>query len=190
MATVKYPEPLIFGLDIGTRSIVGTVGYREQERFHVVAMAVKYHDTRSMIDGQIHDIAKVSQDIVEVKQQLEKQLGGRKLHDVCIAAAGRVLKTAIGHGEYEFSENTVITQEYIHSIDLIGVEQAHNEILHELNESHETTKYFCVGYTVVKYFLNNYEITNLEGHKGTKIAADVLATFLPEEVVDSLYAAV
>ncbi|MFR0783556.1 MAG: hypothetical protein ACLSHP_11755 [Coprococcus sp.] len=67
----------------------------EQERFHVVAMAVKYHDTRSMIDGQIHDIAKVSQDIVEVKQQLEKQLGGRKLHDVCIAAAGRVLKTAI-----------------------------------------------------------------------------------------------
>ena len=167
MATVKYPEPLIFGLDIGTRSIVGTVGYREQERFHVVAMAVKYHDTRSMIDGQIHDIAKVSQDIVEVKQQLEKQLGGRKLHDVCIAAAGRVLKTAIGHGEYEFSENTVITQEYIHSIDLIGVEQAHNEILQELNESHETTKYFCVGYTVVKYFLNNYEITNLEGHKGT-----------------------
>lgn len=190
MATVKYPEPLIFGLDIGTRSIVGTVGYREQERFHVVAMAVRYHDTRSMIDGQIHDIAKVSQDIIEVKQQLEKQLGGRKLHDVCIAAAGRVLKTAIGHGEYEFSENTVITQEYIHSIDLIGVEQAHNEILRELNESHETTKYFCVGYTVVKYFLNNYEITNLEGHKGTKIAADVLATFLPEEVVDSLYAAV
>ncbi|QWT54319.1 rod shape-determining protein [Eubacterium sp. MSJ-33] len=153
-------------------------------------MAVRYHDTRSMIDGQIHDIAKVSQDIIEVKQQLEKQLGGRKLHDVCIAAAGRVLKTAIGHGEYEFSENTVITQEYIHSIDLIGVEQAHNEILQELNESHETTKYFCVGYTVVKYFLNNYEITNLEGHKGTKIAADVLATFLPEEVVDSLYAAV
>ena len=190
MATVKYPEPLIFGLDIGTRSIVGTVGYREQERFHVVAMAVRYHDTRSMIDGQIHDIAKVSQDIIEVKQQLEKQLGGRKLHDVCIAAAGRVLKTAIGHGEYEFSENTVITQEYIHSIDLIGVEQAHNEILRELNESNETTKYFCVGYTVVKYFLNNYEITNLEGHKGTKIAADVLATFLPEEVVDSLYAAV
>lgn len=190
MATVKYPEPLIFGLDIGTRSIVGTVGYREQERFHVVAMAVRYHDTRSMIDGQIHDIAKVSQDIIEVKQQLEKQLGGRKLHDVCIAAAGRVLKTAIGHGEYEFSENTVITQEYIHSIDLIGVEQAHNEILQELNESHETTKYFCVGYTIVKYFLNNYEITNLEGHKGTKIAADVLATFLPEEVVDSLYAAV
>ena len=191
MAVVtKYPEPLVFGLDIGTRSIVGTVGYKEKNKFNVVAMAVKYHDTRSMIDGQIHDIAKVSEDILYVKEELEKQLNGRKLHDVCIAAAGRVLKTAVGHGEYEFNENTLINQDYIHSIDLIGVEKAHGIILDELSENSETTKYYCVGYTVIKYYLNNYEIHNLEGHKGTKIAADVLATFLPEEVVGSLYSAV
>lgn len=191
MATMtKYPEPLIFGLDIGTRSIVGTVGYKEKDKFNVVAMAVKYHETRSMIDGQIHDISKVSEDIVCVKNDLEEQLGGRKLNEVCIAAAGRVLKTAIGHGEYEFPENTLINQEYIHSIDLIGVEKAHEIIMEELSQDKETTKYYCVGYTVVKYFLNDYEINNLEGHKGTKIAADVLATFLPEEVVSSLYSAV
>ncbi len=189
-AVTKYPEPLVFGLDIGTRSIVGTVGYKEQNKFNVVAMAVKYHDTRSMIDGQIHDINKVSEDICYVKNELEKQLGGRKLTDVCIAAAGRVLKTAVGHGDYEFSENTTITQEYIHSIDLIGVEKAHDIILEELSESKDDVKYYCVGYTVVKYYLNDYEILNLEGHKGTKIGADVLATFLPEEVVSSLYAAV
>lgn len=191
MATMtKYPEPLIFGLDIGTRSIVGTVGYKEKDKFNVVAMAVKYHETRSMIDGQIHDISKVSEDIVCVKNDLEEQLGGRKLNEVCIAAAGRVLKTAIGHGEYEFTENTLINQEYIHSIDLIGVEKAHEIIMEELSQDKETTKYYCVGYTVIKYFLNDYEINNLEGHKGTKIAADVLATFLPEEVVSSLYSAV
>lgn len=189
-AITRYPEPLIFGLDIGTRSIVGTVGYMEQNKFNVVAMTVKYHDTRSMIDGQIHDIGKVSEDIVYVKNELEKQLNGRKLHDVCIAAAGRVLKTAVGHGEYEFDENTLITQEYIHSIDLIGVEKAHDIILEELSENKEKTKYYCVGYTVIKYYLNDYEILNLEGHKGTKIGADVLATFLPEEVVSSLYSAV
>lgn len=189
-AIMKYPEPLIFGLDIGTRSIVGTVGYKEQNKFNVVAMAVKYHETRSMIDGQIHDINKVSEDILYVKNELERQLNGRKLTEVCIAAAGRVLKTAVGHGEYEFSENTTITQEYIHSIDLIGVEKAHDIILEELSESRETTKYYCVGYTVIKYYLNEYEILNLEGHRGTKIGADVLATFLPEEVVSSLYAAV
>ncbi len=191
MATItKYPEPLVFGLDIGTRSIVGTVGYREKEKFNVVAMAEKFHETRSMIDGQIHDITKVSEDIVWVKNELEKQLSGRKLTDVCIAAAGRVLKTAIAHGEFEFPENTLINQEYIHSIDLIGVEKAHEMIMEELSENKETTKYYCVGYTVVKYYLNDYEITNLEGHKGVKIGADVLATFLPEEVVSSLYTAV
>lgn len=189
-AITKYPEPLIFGLDIGTRSIVGTVGYKEQNKFNVVAMAVKYHETRSMIDGQIHDINKVSEDILYVKNELEKQLNGRKLTEVCIAAAGRVLKTAVGHGEYEFGENTTINQEYIHSIDLIGVEKAHDIILEELSENKETTKYYCVGYTVIKYYLNEYEILNLEGHRGTKIGADVLATFLPEEVVSSLYAAV
>lgn len=188
--TTKYPEPLVFGLDIGTRSIVGTVGYKEQNKFNVVAMAVKYHDTRSMIDGQIHDINKVSEDILYVKEELESQLSGRNLTDVCIAAAGRVLKTSVGHGEYEFSENTVVTQEYIHSIDLIGVENAHNAVLRELAESDESTKYYCVGYTVIKYFLNDYEIHNLEGHKANKIGADVLATFLPEEVVSSLYSAV
>lgn len=187
---MKYPEPLIFGLDIGTRSIVGTVGYKDQNKFNVIAMAVKYHDTRSMIDGQVHDINKVAEDISVVKKELEQQLDGRKLTEVCIAAAGRVLKTAVGHGEYEFSENTTINQEHIHSIDLIGVEKAHDIILEELSENRETTKYFCVGYTVVKYYLNDYEILNLEGHKGVKIGADVLATFLPEEVVNSLYTAV
>ncbi len=186
----KYPEPLVFGLDIGTRSIVGTVGYKEKDKFNVVAMAVKYHETRSMIDGQIHDIAKVSESIISVKNELEEQLGGRKLSEVCIAAAGRVLKTAVGHGEYEFQENSLINQEYIHSIDLIGVEKAHEIIMDELSKNKEKTKYYCVGYTVIKYYLNDYEINNLEGHKGTKIAADVLATFLPEEVVSSLYSAV
>lgn len=188
--TTRYPEPLVFGLDIGTRSIVGTVGYKEKNKFNVVAMAVKFHDTRSMIDGQIHDISRVSEDIVYVKEELEKQLGNRKLKEVCIAAAGRVLKTAIGHGEYDFPENTVITQEYIHSIDLVGVEKAHDLILQEISALEDNTKYYCVGYTVIRYFLNGFEIHNLEGHKGTKIGADVLATFLPEEVVSSLYTAV
>ena len=181
----KYPEPLVFGLDIGTRSIVGTIGYKENDKFNIVAQAVKFHDTRAMLDGQIHDIGKVGEEIAYVKAELEKQLDGRKLKDVCIAAAGRVLKTAVGVGEYEFAENTVVNQEYIHSLELIGVEKAHTEV-----NAGEDIKYYCVGYTVIKYYLNDYEIKNLEGHKANKISADVLATFLPEEVVDGLYAAV
>lgn len=186
-ALTIFPGPLVFGLDIGTRSIVGTVGYREGKQFNIVAQAVRFHDTRAMLDGQIHDIVKISEEIIEVKQQLEEQLSGKKLKEVCIAAAGRVLKTAVGKGYYEFPELTSVNQEYIHSIEIMGVEQAHEQMIKE-NETDD--KFFCVGYSVVKYYLNDYVIGNLEGQKAHKISADVLATFLPEEVVDSLYAAV
>ncbi|MDE6434509.1 MAG: rod shape-determining protein [Lachnospiraceae bacterium] len=186
-ALTKYPEPLVFGLDIGTRSIVGTVGYQDGKQFNIVAQCVKYHDTRAMLDGQIHDIQKVGEEISYVKEELEKQLSGKKLKEVCIAAAGRVLKTAVGNGYYEFSENTVVNQEYIHSLEMLGVEKAHEQ----MSEENDTdVKFFCVGYTVIKYYLNGFEIGNLEGHKAHNISADILATFLPEEVVDGLYAAV
>lgn len=183
----KHPEPLVFGLDIGTRSIVGTVGYKENNQFYVIAQATKYHETRSMIDGQIHDIQKVADGIIEVKNSLEEQLDGRKLKEVCIAAAGRVLKTSVGHGDFEYTENTVVNQEYIHSLEMLGVERAYEQVV---AENGTEVKYYCVGYTVIKYFLNGFEILNLEGHKANSIGADVLATFLPEEVVDGLYAAV
>ena len=186
-ALTKYPEPLVFGLDIGTRSIVGTVGYKEESQFNIVAQCVKFHDTRAMLDGQIHDINKVGEEILFVKENLEEQLSGRKLREVCVAAAGRVLKTAVGKGYYEFPEDTVVNQEYIHSLELIGIEKAHEDML---KENDTDVKFFCVGYTVIKYYLNGYEISNLEGHKAHNIGADVLATFLPEEVVDGLYAAV
>ena len=42
----------------------------------------------------------------------------------------------------------------------------------------------------MRYYLNDYAINNLEGHKAEKIGNDHLATILPEEVVDGLYAAV
>ena len=46
-------EDLVFGLDIGTRSIVGTVGYKQGERFVVAAQEIRQHQTRAMLDGQI-----------------------------------------------------------------------------------------------------------------------------------------
>ena len=90
MEGMRYKGQLVFGLDIGTRSIVGTVGYKSGDRFVVVAQRTKEHETRAMLDGQIHDIQKVADTIADVKQQLETAIG-RKLTEVCIAAAGRVL---------------------------------------------------------------------------------------------------
>ncbi len=183
---IKLPEDLVFGLDIGTRSIVGTVGYLERETFHAVAMCVREHTSRAMMDGQIHEIAQVGQTILEVKKELEKQLG-RRLTEVCIAAAGRVLRTITTTVDYEYGEETVIDREKIHSLDLLGIEKAHQE-LHSRNDT--DIRFYCVGYSVVKYYLNGGFISNLEGHKGVKVGAELIATFLPDEVVEGLYSAV
>ena len=177
----------VFGLDIGTRNVVGTVGYRtEDDKFIVTAQCVRQHETRAMLDGQIHDIGKVGRIIVQVKAELEAQLN-EPLSDVCIAAAGRVLKTVTTHVEYEYAEESIVTGEDIHTLDLLGIEKA-QDILKEANDTQY--KFYCVGYSVVKYFLNDEVFISLEDHKATKIGEDIIVTFLPEDVVDGLYSAV
>ena len=178
-------EPLVFGLDIGTRNVVGTVGYKEGTEFIVVAQYIKEHETRAMLDGQIHDIGRVAKTIEAVKQQLEEQIGA-PLTEVCIAAAGRVLKTVTTTVEYEYDEETVVTREDIHTLDLLGIEKA-SGILKEENDT--KFKFYCVGYSVVKYYLNEDIFSNLEGHKAERISEDIIVTFLPEDVVDGLYSA-
>ncbi len=178
-------EPLVFGLDIGTRNVVGTVGYKEEKEFIVVAQCIKEHETRAMLDGQIHDIGRVGTTIAAVKEKLEEQIE-QPLKEVCIAAAGRVLKTVTTTVEYEYEEETVVSKEDIHTLDLLGIEKASN-ILKEENDT--KLKFYCVGYSVVKYRLNDDVFSNLEGHKAEKIAEDIIVTFLPEDVVDGLYSA-
>lgn len=180
-----YPEHMVFGLDIGTRSLVGSVGYMDKGKFNVVAHYVKEHETRAMLDGQIHDIGKVGESISMVKRELERQLD-RKLNDVCIAAAGRVLKTVTVHVETEHSDSEPVNDEEIYSLDLLGIEKAYEIMKNDFPE----VSFYCVGYTAVKYFMNDYIINNLEGHKAKKIGADILATFLPYEVVEGLYSSV
>jgi len=186
---IKYPEHLVFGLDIGTRSIVGTVGYKDEDDkvFKVVAQVSHFHETRAMLDGQIHDINKVSETIQKIKKELEDKIG-RPLTDVCIAAAGRVLKTVTVKAEQEFASEIVMEEEHIHSLNLMAVEKAYDTLRDELKQ--EDIKFYCVGYTVVRYYLNDYTILNLLGHKANRVGTELIATFLPEEVIDGLYAAV
>lgn len=188
MEQTRYPKHMVFGLDIGTRSIVGTVGYRENDHnFTVAAICVKEHDTRAMLDGQIHDIGKVSESIAYIKKELEKELNVT-LTDVCIAAAGRVLKTITVRADYEFQTETSVTDVHIHSLDLLAVEKAYDNIRAEMQN--ENIDFYCVAYTPVHYYLNDYPILKLEDHKANKISVELLATFLPEEVIDGLYSAV
>lgn len=176
----------VFGLDIGTRNVVGTVGYKKDKEFVVVAQYAMEHETRAMLDGQIHDIGRVGRTISIIKEKLEDQIG-QELTEVCIAAAGRVLKTVTTYVEYEFPEETVVTGEHIHTLDLLGVDKA----AQELKDANDTKyKFYCVGYSVMKYYINDEIFSNLESHKADKISEKIIVTFLPEDVVDGLYMAV
>ncbi|MBR5896766.1 MAG: rod shape-determining protein, partial [Lachnospiraceae bacterium] len=184
--TSKENDKYVFGLDIGTRSVVGTVGYFEDERFKVVCQRSKEHETRSMIDGQIHDIPRVATAIKEVKEQCEAVIG-EPLNRVCIAAAGRVLKTINTHVDMIFEEERETKPEDVTNLQLLGVEKAYKEF-----QAGNTSdiKFYCVGYSVIKYYIDKLQILNLVGHKAKHISADMIATFLPDDVVDGLYKAV
>ncbi|MCR4585945.1 MAG: rod shape-determining protein [Lachnospiraceae bacterium] len=186
MAETKEQGNLVFGLDIGTRSIVGTVGYREGDVFTVLAQEVMEHETRAMLDGQIHDIAQVGNTITQVKKKLEKKLAV-KLTDVCIAAAGRVLETVEVNVNWELDREKVVTPEEVAGLTSMGIEKAYSSF----QEKNKTDIHFyCVGNSVIRFYLNGYPIGNLENHKARSIGADMIATFLPDEVVDGLYKSV
>lgn len=183
---IRRKEQLVFGLDIGTRSIVGSVGYKAEDRFEVIAQRVREHETRAMIDGQIHDIGKVSDSIRKVKKELEDVVG-EPLTEVCIAAAGRVLRTITTSVEQAFSGEREITEEDVYALSAIGVENAYEELGH----SNDTDmNFYCVGYSAIRYYMNNYPMGNLVGHKAKTIGGEFIVTFLPEDVVDGLYKAV
>ncbi len=185
--TEKKPD-YVFGLDIGTRNVVGTVGELLDDKgsFHVIAQCSMEHETRAMLDGQIHDINRVANVVEAVKKELEEKTG-LALTEVCIAAAGRVLRTITTRVEYDYEEETVVTGEDIHTMDLLGVDKAQQELKEENDSKY---KFYCVGYSVMKYYLNGDIFGNLEGHKAERIEEDIIVTFLPEDVVDGLYSAV
>ncbi len=184
MASLEQADQkIVFGLDIGTRSVVGTVGFMSDNRFNVIAQTVEKHQTRAMLDGQIHDIGKVAMTVRIVKERLEQQTDVH-LTDVCIAAAGRVLRTVRINYDYEFPDGHTITDEDIYNLDSSAVEKAYAEFL-EKNTSE--LKFYLVGYSVMHYYLDGYQIANLEGHKAGKVSVELIATFLPDDCVDGLY---
>lgn len=177
-------KDIIFSLDIGTRSIIGVVGVIEDDKFKVLAEKYKEHEERAMIDGQIHDISLVAKTVGEVKEALEQELG-IKLKYVSIAAAGRFLRTSEAKTELVLNGDEEINKEIVRSLELGAVKKAEEKV----NKNTEG-KLYCVGYSVKGFYLNSYIISNLLGHKGENVGCEVIATFLPRSVVDSLYAVV
>lgn len=179
-------QELVFGLDIGTRSIVGTIGYKDGDRFVVVGQEIREHKTRAMLDGQIHDINRVAASLMEIRDALQKKTDF-PLEEVCIAAAGRVLRTKDVHVDMNFEKERSVTREDMNTLVSMGVEKAFNDFQ---AENDTDIRFYCVGHSVVRYYLNGLWMGQPEHHKAKSIGADIIGTFLPDDVVDGLYSAV
>lgn len=181
---ITDPDQLIFAMDIGTRSVVGIVCYPENEKLRVLTSEVAFHPQRDMLDGQIQDIEEVVKTSRQVKEKLEKRLGIR-LKRVAVAAAGRALITRRYLLEKELPSTQKIRQEEIASWQLEAVEQARQTLSSDESVS-AADRYYCVGYTTVAFYLDKYPITSLAGQRGNLVGIEILATFLPQVVIDSL----
>lgn len=181
----QQDRDLVFALDIGTRSIVGVVGRLVDGRFKVLAVESAEHGRRVMMDGQIDNIDEVAALARSVTDRLEARLETR-LERVCVAAAGRSLRTQNGTFAMDLPDDRAITQNVISQLEA-GAISAVEESLQESAE--ERRQYFLVGYTVAQYRLDRYPMVNLLHHNGKRAEVDVVATFLPGEVVESLYTA-
>jgi len=179
------PDELIFALDIGTRTVIGIVGLQEGEDFKIIAIEIFEHKRRVMFDGQIHDIESVADAVRQIKEKLEEKIGV-PLVKVAIAAAGRVLNTREAKIEKDIDNGREIDYNLIRALEIEATQIAQQK-LDEGITGNDKNRFYCVGYSVVNYYLNGYVMTNLVGQKGYKAGVEILATFLPQVVVDSLY---
>lgn len=183
----KIADQIIFALDIGTRSIIGIAGMVEDDRLKVIAIEREEHTRRAMIDGQIEDIEQVAKLAAIVKKRLENTLGF-PLKRVSIAAAGRALLTQKGSYEITLPEARTITPEIISRLEAGAISHA-EEAFSTMDKQDSDRQFFLVGYSVLSYTLDNYNFSTILDHRGKQLKADIIATFLPSEVVDSLYTA-
>lgn len=179
-------EQTIFALDIGTRSIIGMVGTVENEKIRIIAIEREEHTERAMIDGQIENIDKVAAVAGKVKQKLESKLHF-KLERVCVAAAGRALRTKRAEFEMEVSGKDLINDEVISRLEAGAISKAEEAFDAENRSMEDNRRFYLVGYTVCQYYLDKYMISSLKDHRGKSVKVDLIATFLPSEVVESLY---
>jgi cell division ATPase FtsA len=176
----------IFALDIGTRSVVGIILEEIDGIFQVSDILIEEHKKRAMLDGQIHDVPAVAEVISSIKVKLETKHG--PLHKVCVAAAGRALKTETALSTSIIKGKPLLQKNDILHLELSAVQQA-QAMAAESENSSKDYHYYCVGYSVLFYRLDGEEIGSLIDQQGEEASVEIIATFLPRVVVESLIAA-
>jgi len=178
-------EELTFALDIGTRTIIGLLMKEKEEGYQIIHSAVSEHPTRAMLDGQIHNVVEVANEVKKVKEELEDK-SGLELKKVAIAAAGRALRTVKQEFNTVLDKKRFIETEDVNRLELMAIQKAQSSLSSNENKSQEKLNYHFVGYSPSKYLLDDIEIGDLIGQRGQKLEVELVATFLPRVVIDSL----
>ncbi|UII55210.1 cell division protein FtsA [Cytobacillus spongiae] len=181
-----HEKKKLFALDIGTRSVVGIILEENEGQFHAIDLLSKEHKERAMLDGQIHDVMAVSKIIKEIKDELEASHG--PLKKVSVAAAGRALKTERAKVTVDIKGKPMMQKQDILHLELSAVQMA-QALVAQKHEIEKSYYYYCVGYSVLYYRLDGEEIGNLIDQQGDEASVEIIATFLPKVVVESLIAA-
>lgn len=171
----------IFALDIGTRKVMGIIARQSGEVTEILDAEAIEHPRRPMFDGQIHSIEEVAKTVRRLKEILESKQN-KKLEKVSVAVAGRNLLTFKNKAAAEFDREEEITREMVKNLEL----QAIDNIISGQEEN--GLEFYCVGYSPVYYELNGNRITELIGHRGKSIACELIVTFLPRVVLNSMFA--
>lgn len=176
----------LLALDVGTRKVTGILLEQSENGYTVCAAETMEHRTRAMLDGQIHDIPKVAEVVSEVRRSLEEKTEC-KIHSAAVAAAGRSLCTYRGSSQIPLFSSQRITKESVLRLEYAAVHQAQQRLLSgPAGRARFAEQYNCVGYSVVHYELDGSAIGNPVGQRGSTVSCEVIATFLPRVVVDSL----
>ena len=183
--TKKQQGGMIFALDSGTRTVVGILAERDGDGYKLIDMETRAHESRSMTDGQIEDIDAGAAVVNSVRSELEKRQSV-KLQKVCVAAAGRALRTLRHKSDFDVSGRRVISAGDISAAELEAVRSTEEQFTGENGNG----SFYCVGHSVISLELDGYKVSKPEGHRGNTLTTEVIAAFLPAYVVESLCAAV
>ena len=173
----------VFALDVGTRTIAGVVGTREDDGFRIIAAETYEHDGRVMYDGQIHDIGAVAKAVAIVRDRLEAKAGFR-LGAVYTAAAGRALKTVKVETAMRIPPGREIDDAFIKGLEACALKAAREAA--DRDAAPEGGGFAFVGGAITRMYLDGYRIISLSGHRGEQASVEFLAAFLPNAVTASL----
>lgn len=174
-------------LDIGTRKVAGLVTVPTGNGLKILAAEKMEHKTRSMYDGQVHDVVEVAEVVAAIKAKLEAKVGF-PLTEAAVAAAGRALRTFKGMARQERSPRAPLTAEEALTLELEAVQEAQRALAQTVGDDQEARDYLYVGHSVLERRLDGLVLSSLIGQRGQEAVVEVIATFLPRGVVDSLLA--